>query len=302
MRNMKGLMVIMLAAVMVIGGNLALAKEEASLKSIVKKIEPQDKLITQADEVTVSKGSAKEGYTVKLKDVGKNSIIIDLDMGGGKKVKVLRRILKLPNFKDVLEGYWAKKHIELVVAADLINKGKSSYFRPDSTQTREKFARTLVRAVGIKPVSVLEDVSADVPESSTYAKYINYIVNTRKIMDLDASGNFRPEDKITRGEAIVALCKFERISEDWEMVKSPFEDLPPRHKYAKFISAAKKAGMLDFAEQRGYIDADGLLTEAELAVLITKTKSGKKAIADLLNWEIGYGVNVDEKNVVALSK
>jgi len=279
------------------------AKEEKKddIKSMVKDIYPKDKLITQAKEVAVKKGNGEE-YKVKLRNVGKNSIVVELNLGGDKKVKLLRRVLRMPQFKDVYSGHWAKKEIELSVAAGLLSNEKSMYFRPDGTMSREKFAKILVRALGIKAIDRNVSVAPDVPASSKYAKYINYVVKTREIMELDLYGYFNPSEKISRSEAIVAICNIETIIRDWEMHESPFEDLPPRHRHAKFISAAKKEGLLEFAEKRGYLDADGHLTYAELSVLLSKTKMGKRAIARLLDWENGYGVNVDKRSIVALSR
>jgi hypothetical protein len=267
---------------------------------ISNSIDPKDKLITQDEEIAVQRGNEK--YTIKLKNYGKNSILVTMKLENGKDIKFLRRVLRMPSFKDVPAGYWAKAEIELSVAAGLINKQKSAYFRPEATLTKENFARTLVKALGVNPVAVAGKVAGDIDVKNGNAKYINYMVNTRKLMDLDANGNFNPGEKMTKGDAIAIFCKLEGIEENWNMTLSPFEDLPPRHKYARYISAAEKAKMLDFALKRGYLDADGLLNNAEMASLMSKTKFGKKAFADLLDWKTGYGVNVDKKNTVALSQ
>ncbi len=275
-------------------------KEKKEVDVLSESIEPRDMLVTQDENIIVQKG--EERYTVKLKDYGKNSILITTKLENGKDVKLLRRVLRIPVFKDVPEGYWAKKEIELTVASGLISKQRSAYYRPDSTLTKENFVRTLVKAMKLNPPAVTGKVANDIDAKNANAKYINYVVNVRKLMDLDANGNFNPGQKITKGEAIVAFCKLGNIEENWNMAQSPFEDLPPRHKYARYISAAEKAGMLEFALKRGYLDADSVLTSAEMACLVAKTNFGKKAIADLLDWKTGYGVNVDKKNIIALSE
>jgi len=276
------------------------SEKSVDIKSLVKDVKPKDKLITYNDKVTVQTKNG-EKRIVKLEKTGKNSIVVGLKLKNGKKVKLLRRILLLPQFKDVKTDHWAKKRIELCVTSGLIDKGRSAYFRPEETMSKEKFAKMLAEAVGVKPVAPKTQVAQDVPLSHKYAKYINYAVKTRRLMALDANGNFRPDEKITRGEAIATFCRFEGLTENWDMSLSPFEDLPPRHKYARYISAAKNAGLLKFAEKRGIIDADGLLTNAEFAYLLSKTTIGKKAIAELLNWKIGYGAEKEKEESVALS-
>jgi hypothetical protein len=128
------------------------------------------------------------------------------------------------------------------------------------------------------------------------------MVNVRKVMDLDQAGNFNPSEKITKGEAIATICRIQGIDENWAMDATPFVEMPPRHKYAKFVSGAEKAGMLDFAVKRGSLDVDGPLTNAELAVLLCKTEIGKKTLARLFDWETGYGTSVGKNNVVAITK
>jgi hypothetical protein len=116
---------------------------------MISSIQPKDKLVTQDEEVIVQMGEEK--YTVKLKDYGKNSIVIDLKLGDKDPVKVLKRVLRIPSFKDVQDGYWAKKEIELAVASGLILKAKSSYFRPESAMSKDNFVRTLAKAMSINP-------------------------------------------------------------------------------------------------------------------------------------------------------
>jgi|GEM_PF-3301109 len=273
-------------------------KKEPDLKAIVKDVQPKDKLITHEENLTVERGGSKR--SLKLDNIGKNSIVVGLKLPNGKNIKVLRRVLRLPEFKDVEKGHWAKKRIELAVASDLLDKGRSKYFRPEGTITREKFAKLIARAIGLKPVKPEKSFAKDVPMDSSYAKYINYAVNTRRLMELDEAGNFSPDDKITRAEAITAICRLEGIKENWDMYASPFEDLHPRHKHARYISAAKNEGFLKFAENRGIIDADGYLTNAELAYLLTKTTFGKKAVAELLDWTVGYGAPAEKDKSVAL--
>jgi hypothetical protein len=282
-----------------LGGDTAFASEKSDLiASIDSTVKPKDKMITHKDELIVQTrldGKNKK-FKVKLKKVGKNSVVIPLELSNGKKAKVLRRVVRLPEFDDVEDGYWAKKHIEFCVAAGLIDKGKSKRFRPEGSITRGKFTKILANAaVGSKPIKPKDDVATDVASNHTYSRYINYAVKTRRVMKLEANGSFRPDDKITRGEAIAAISKLEGLLENWDMFESPFEDLHPRHKNARYISSAKKAGLLKFAEKRGYVDADGLLTNAELAVMLTKISVGKKSLAKLFNWKEGFKIEKAKK-------
>lgn len=262
-----------------------MAADEDKSVSVSK---PQDKLMTQDEQVTVEKSDG-ETYLVKIK-VGKNSIAVDAANKNGEPVKVLRRVLRVPKFKDVDSSYWAKEQIEMTCVAGLFEKSKTIYFRPEETISRAKFTQMMATAAGVKPLVQKIAAAKDVPVKDTNSRYIYYVTKARKIMDLDGAGNFRPADRITRAEAIVAICKMEGLTENWDMTETPFPDLPPRDTSARWISAAKIAGLLKFAEDRGYLDADGNLTNAEYAVIITKTAEGKRAIANALNFDIGYSV------------
>jgi hypothetical protein len=268
----------------------AYAEEDQVLDLAMKNLEPKDKLITQKEEITVKKveGGNVSTSTAALENVGKNSVIIDLRLDDGRAVKVLRRVIRLPLFEDVPSNHFAKKQIELSVAAGLIDKGGSVYFRPEGSIARDNFAKMIARALNVKPAEPKAGPASDVPVVNKNAKYVFYALKTRGLMDIDSDGSFRPADKVTKGEAIAAFLRLDGIEQDWNMHESPFDDLSGRHKYAKYISAAKAAGWLKYAEEAGVIDADGPLTNAEFAYLVSKTKVGKKSIERLLNWEVGY--------------
>jgi len=260
--------------------------DEAS--KAVKVLKPADKLITQDDSVPVEKSNG-ETSVVKLK-IGKNSVVVDAADENGEAVKVLKRVLRIPKFKDIDSSYWAKNDIELTCAAGLFEKSRITYFRPDETISREKFAMLISLAVGVKLPVVKIAPARDVKASNTNTKYDYYVIKERGIMDLDADGNFRPQDKITRAEAVMAIARLEHLTENWDMAEPPFADMQPRQNGARWISAVKNAGLLKFAEDRGYLDADGYLTNAEYAAIIAKTAEGKRAIANILNFDIGYSV------------
>lgn len=105
-------------------------------------------------------------------------------------------------FADIT-GHWAENDIKEMVRRGIVTGVTETTFEPDRAVTRAEFATLMSKALGL--TSVLSAGFADVDKGAWYAPYVNAAANVGLIVGAD--GYFRPDDRITREEMAVILCK-----------------------------------------------------------------------------------------------
>ena len=105
-------------------------------------------------------------------------------------------------FKDTL-GHWAQSDIEAMAARGIVTGVTADTFEPDRAITRAEFATLIVKALNLS--SNASAGFSDVAEDGWYYTYVNAAANVGIISGYD--GQFRPDDRITREEMAVILCK-----------------------------------------------------------------------------------------------
>lgn len=109
------------------------------------------------------------------------------------------------NFAD-MTGHWAEAAVKSLAAKHLVNGVDAAHYEPARGITRAEFAALLMRAAertGNVPAEVAAAPFADVPSNAYYAKQAAEAAATGIMNGYD--GSFRPNDRITREEAAVAL-------------------------------------------------------------------------------------------------
>lgn len=113
--------------------------------------------------------------------------------------------------------------ITLLSAYGIVGGVGGGRFSPDSTMTRAQFARIVVSALGLEPVS--RGTFADVPANAWYAPYVDTAAAYGIVRGV-GGGNFNPESTITRQDAAImlartaALCGFDTTVSDTSAVSS----------------------------------------------------------------------------------
>ncbi|MDG0794042.1 Ig-like domain-containing protein [Cohnella ginsengisoli] len=107
-------------------------------------------------------------------------------------------------FADV-NGHWAKKSVDNMGSRMVINGIDNDRFSPDTEITRAEFAAIIVRGLGIglnQNQGAFSDVqSADWYSAAVQTAYAYQLINGFE------DGTFRPNDKLTREQAIAILAK-----------------------------------------------------------------------------------------------
>lgn len=110
---------------------------------------------------------------------------------------------------DVTEKHWAQKYIIALTNANLLNGRTETIFRPDDYITRAEFVTIIYRVINGSyfKTSLFPDIEGHwAQEQISYVKNEGYINGT--------NGLFRPDDYITRAEAIAIINRvFGRLPE-----------------------------------------------------------------------------------------
>jgi len=107
-------------------------------------------------------------------------------------------------FGDVA-NHWAKDAVNDMGSRMVIEGAGNGLFYPDRDMTRAEFAAIIVRALGLKPENGTS-VFLDVKESDWYSSAVNTAYAYGLVDGFD-DGTFRPNDKVTREQAMVILSK-----------------------------------------------------------------------------------------------
>jgi len=112
------------------------------------------------------------------------------------------------NFQDTV-NHWAEDAIKDLGERMIITGYNSETFAPDKNITRAEFISIVVKALGLKPEDGAS-LFADVDENSWYSSAVSTGYRYGLIMGSD--GKYRPEDEITREEAMTIIARAMNIT------------------------------------------------------------------------------------------
>jgi hypothetical protein len=243
-------------------------------------------------KVTVSEVNTAFGRDGKFNreifpKLGKNKVVVDgLDGDDSSLVTIPLRLLRLPSFVDVTDGYWAKQSIETLALFEVIGGYPDGTFKPEGRITRAEMATLLMRVrlaseeSRIPPMK--KEFFKDVSLRHWAAWHIYKAVYTKVVKGYPGK-IFKPNGQITRAEGVATIVRFAQLSLTGTN-EVPFPDVPGRHWAVKEINAAKAAGLLDYLEGKKF-EPNMALTRGEVAEMLARTPGLKAKIGDLFNWE-----------------
>ncbi|MGF6356272.1 putative repeat protein (TIGR02543 family) [Paenibacillus sp. 4624] len=178
-------------------------------------------------------------------------------------------------FKDV-ESHWAKDAVNDMGSRLIVNGSGNDLYNPNADMTRAEFAAIMMRGLGLKPVKG-NSTFADVKASDWYHSAV-LTAYDYKLIDGFEDGTFRPQEKITREQAMVILSKAMAITglADKLADKSNNELLKP-YTDASLVADWAKAGVAASLEA-GVVSGRGAeqlapkanITRAEVAAIVQR--------------------------------
>lgn len=128
-----------------------------------------------------------------------------------------------------VDKHWAREAILALVDEGVISGYEDHTFRPDRPVTRAEFAKIVALAFGIKPGQGA--TFTDLPAKHWATEYISSLVD-QGIIQGYPDGTFRPNNKITRAEALTMLARAldllnsDQTTPEWA---PSFSDVEPDH-------------------------------------------------------------------------
>lgn len=175
-----------------------------------------------------------------------------------------------------MEGHWAKEAVNDMGSRLVVNGVGSGKYNPDQDMTRAEFAAILMRGLGLKPVNGKSQF-ADVKESDWY----NSAVQTAyeyKLVEGFEDGSFRPQEKITREQAMVMIAKAMAITglkeklaaKDTSELLKPYADAAQVAEWAKAGAAASLQADLVSGRGAAELAPKANITRAEVAAIVQR--------------------------------
>ncbi|HVN66947.1 MAG TPA: S-layer homology domain-containing protein, partial [Candidatus Sulfotelmatobacter sp.] len=233
-------------------------------------------------EVQLNKDNTFE-TDVPLSDVGKNTLKVEVSDRSGQAVAGEAHIMRLETFADLPDGYWAKFPIEANASLGTVNGFADGSFKPENGLSRADQVAMLVRAKGITvPAEPAKVVFRDVKPDFWAAKYIE-IAAREGLVEGYPDKTFRPNNDISRVEGIVMTTRFAGLPLRTEVASASFNDLPADHWAAKYVEAAKSAGLIKFIGASALRPGQAL-TRAESTAMVSSTTIGTAMINNRFSW------------------
>ncbi|ANY67777.1 hypothetical protein BBD42_15855 [Paenibacillus sp. BIHB 4019] len=171
-----------------------------------------------------------------------------------------------------IKNHWAAAEIETMYSRMIVNGQAGNQFKPDSAITRAEVAALLARALGLPSAGSRTDFH-DVSDANWYSSAVA-AVQTYGIMDGYKDGTFRPNEEVSRQEAIVMAVRALKLAgAESDSAGAAEVDLSAYGDHSKIGSWAEEA--MQIAILKGLVKGYGNelqpqkpLTRAEMTVLI----------------------------------
>lgn len=176
-------------------------------------------------------------------------------------------------FNDVA-GHWAKDEINDIGSRMIINGIGDGYFEPDREITCAEFAVMIIKALGLEPESYNKEFT-DVKSIDWYSGYIKK-ASEIGIISGYGNGQFGPDDKITREQAMVIIARIMKTygleaefkSDEAEQLLTSFIDLENSSDWAmESINECVEKGIVT-GKSSSIIAPHDRITRAEAAAII----------------------------------
>lgn len=177
-----------------------------------------------------------------------------------------------PFFSD-LTGHWAQEAVADLAARLVVNGYDGNQYRPNAAVSRAEFAAMLVRALGLPTAGDTTVSYTDVKTGAWYAGTAQQAA-AYDLLRGDSEGRFRPDEKITREEALVVLMRALKLAgyayvNETDLALSAFADSGAVHSWARQeVTEAVQAGLAQGSG--GKLSPSRAVTRAEAAVLLRR--------------------------------
>ncbi|WP_037284356.1 S-layer homology domain-containing protein [Saccharibacillus sacchari] len=179
-----------------------------------------------------------------------------------------------PQLADI-RGNWAENAIRNMATRFVVEGTGNGRFEPSRAVTRAEFASILTKGLGLKPGIAVSSFS-DVPSSSWYEGSVATAAQYGLITGF-ADGTFRPQQAITRAEAMVMLSRAMQLTglatgnaSGSETTLAPFSDGDSVPEWARDAAAATIRADLFNGQNGNRLAPQKQVMRAEVATLVER--------------------------------
>jgi hypothetical protein len=172
-------------------------------------------------------------------------------------------------YPDVV-GYWGEPYISILASRGIIGGFPDGTFHPNDNITRAQFAAIAVKALNVPPNSGASSFN-DVAAKYWGANAISAVSNAGLVTGFP-DGTFKPEDKLTRAQALVILAKAlgSGYSEARELSNYSDAQTVPNWALPSVTRAASAHIIANFPDP-SLINPNAFATRGEVAALMYQT-------------------------------
>lgn len=205
-------------------------------------------------EVALSGSEEKDTFSISLRDDAGN-------MSSGVKVYVSSSSDEpgitesndevpsdLPRLTDIT-GHWAKSYIEELYEEGSISGYGDGRFGPDDPITRAQIVKIALLAFSYEWESTDESSFTDVHKQEWFFDYVNAASGNAKIVEGYSDKTFRPDNNVTRGEALKIIFWSGGLKDFEEDSELTFTDITSQDWFGPLANYAKSIGLI-----KGYGD------------------------------------------------
>lgn len=177
-------------------------------------------------------------------------------------------------------GHWAAEPIDDLGSRLIVSGHGDGTFAPDDPITRAEFAALLMKGLGLRPEEGPEEEQApfsDVTAGDWYNRIAHTTVTCQLMTGYD-DGTFRPDEQLTREQAMVVLARAMEMTGMWPRLQpaqekaalAPYSDQADISPWAaEGVAAVVHAGIVT-GKSAGELAPQSAVTRAEAAVMLQR--------------------------------
>ena len=179
------------------------------------------------------------------------------------------------HFKDV-KNHWSRDYVNDMASRMIISGIDSDNYDPNREITRAEFSTILIRSLGLKGGKG-SNYFKDVKDADWFSTYVKAAYKEGIVTGYE-DGNYKPNDKITREQAMVMISKTMNITgldvqitdNDKKMFETKYSDINSSSIWARdSIERCLKAGIVSGKGIEMIVPKDNI-TRGEVAVIIKR--------------------------------
>jgi hypothetical protein len=178
------------------------------------------------------------------------------------------KTVKLPQYAFFdTRNHWAKDYVADLYAKKIVKGVNTLKYAPDQQVTRAEFLKIALKAFDVEvPDEVNLKPFRDVKLDAWYVTYVQ-AAKDGEIVGGYADRTFRPDDPITRAEAVKVLLETVGVVPE-KVFKTDFSDVKPFAWYGPYVQFAASGDIVGGYENGGF-GPDNNLTRGEVAKIVS---------------------------------